>query len=136
MDQQQVPGRRIGLGNWGSGAEGCHATDRPASIGRGDLPVQEPLAAGGGATSLDALERRLAPVVVVARDGIERRPEAAQQRHGLRHRLAFLDKIPRETNEIGPQTVNPIHNRLEIGPISLVVEVGEVDQAQPWCALP
>ena len=113
-------------GCWAVEAGGADDGELPVS--GHPLLVEQPRSARPGKTLGDAIERRLAPVIVVPRDAIHRRLDAGEEFQRFRQMPGLFNQVAREADEVRRQRVYPPHDRLQVGAVALVMHVGEVDE--------
>src|ERR1043165_2962955 len=90
--------------------------------------IQEPSSASRGKAFEDRLERNFAPVIVIARDAEHRRFDARKNFQSLGEILFLLDDVAGETDELRRERVDAFDNRLKISAVTLVMDIGEMNE--------
>ena len=128
MHEQDVLRRGVGPEWRRLGVEAGRANDGEFAVSTHPLVIEQPCSSRRGQTFLNAIERRLAPVIVVPRHAIHRRLDPSEDVQGFRQMPGFLNQVAREADKVRGQGIDAPHHRLQIGTVALVMDVGEVDE--------
>jgi len=110
-------------------AEMCHTHQIDFPIRNNPLFIHQPRAARACEAFENALERRIAPIIVVPWNAIQGNPDARQNFQRLRQKLRLFDQVAGEKDELRRQRIDLIHDRLGVRAIALVMQVAELDKS-------
>ena len=100
VHEENIPGRGVRVDGRLFGIEAGGADDGELSVSGHLLLVEQPRSARAGAALSDPVERRLAPVIVVARNAIQWRFDAGEDFQRLRQMLRVFDQVAGKADEI------------------------------------
>jgi len=126
MHEENVRGRAVWFNGRRFGMQTGCADDGKLSIGRLQSLLDQPSAAGCREARGDSVKWRPAPIIVIARDTIQGRFNPREDFEGFREVLRLFDQVAGEANEFRRDGVDFSNDRLQIGSVTLVVDISEV----------